>query len=320
MSPAALIAIAPAPLVSLQDAGRTGWQRFGVSRSGAMDVKALAVANALVGNPADTPALEFAYTAGEFRLAATSCRVAVAGGRFTGFVDDRPIPAYTTATMTRGQTLRIGGAPDAVWGYLAVAGGFDLPLRLGSHSTHVRSGIGGFAGRFIREGDVLGLLNDRVHAEPERTLLPPALPAGPLRVVMGPQEDFFTPEAIATFLSAEYRTTHQMDRLGYRLDGPALEHAKGYNIISDGIVPGCIQVPGGGTPIVLLRDAQPPGGYPKIATLVSPDLGRLAQMRPGTPLRFTAIDIDQAHALRRQFVAGLAALRGMVGERRLRLV
>lgn len=313
--PAALIAVAPGPFVSLQDAGRVGWQRFGLSRAGAMDQRALAMANSLVGNPPATAALEFAYAAGTFRLEATSCRIAVAGGRFAVYIDDWPIQPLTSATLMRGQTLRIGGAPDAVWGYLAVAQGFDVPPQLGSHSTHVRSGIGGFAGRFLTEGDVLPLASDWVRAEIERVLRPPPMRRGPLRVVMGPQEDFFTPEAIATFLSAEFRTTHLMDRLGYRLDGPRIEHAKGYNIISDGIVPGCIQVAGSGAPIVLMRDAQPPGGYPKIATVVSADLGRLAQMRPGTALRFEAIDIERAHALRREFDAAIAALPARTVER-----
>ncbi len=313
--PPALLAVAPAPFVTLQDSGRQGWQRFGVSRSGAMDVEALAAANALVGNPPDMAALEFAQAGGVFRLAATSCRIAVAGGRFTCFVDDVPIPALTTTTMIRGQVLRIGGAPDAVWGYVAVAQGFAPAAQLGSHSTHARSGIGGFAGRALREGDVLPLASDWVRAEPERMLPSPAAMTGPLRVVLGPQLDFFTADAVAIFLSAEYRTTHQMDRLGYRLGGPTLEHAKGYNIISDGLVPGCIQVPGSGAPIVLLRDAQPPGGYPKIATLITADLGRLTQMRPGTALRFEAVEIDRAHALRHDFLARIAALRDQVTAR-----
>ncbi|MBU6500191.1 MAG: allophanate hydrolase, partial [Rhodospirillales bacterium] len=175
MTAPALLAVAPTPFVTVQDAGRQGWQRFGVSRSGAMDIAALAMANALVGNPAGMAALEFAHAAGAFRLDATSARIAVTGGRFACFVDDWPIPPFTTFTLTRGQTLRVGGAPDAVWGYIAVAQGFDIPAQLGSQSTHARSGIGGFAGRVLREGDALPLASDWVRAEPERTLrLPPA--------------------------------------------------------------------------------------------------------------------------------------------------
>lgn len=312
---AALLAVAPTPFVTLQDAGRIGWQRFGVSRCGAMDIEALAIANALVGNPADTAALEFAYAGGEWEVATISCRVAVTGGRFPVFVDDEPVAAFTTITLTRGQTLRIGGAPDAVWGYLAVAGGFDIPRQLGSLATHCRSGVGGLGGRPIRAGDVLPLVSEWVRAEPERGLREPPLPhEAPLRVMLGPQDDYFAAGAVDLFLSAEYKVTHQMDRLGYRLEGPALTHAKGYNIISDGYVPGAIQVPGGGEPIVLLQDAQPPGGYPKIATIISADLARLAQCRPGRAVRFEPIGIETAQRLRREFVARLATIRERIAE------
>jgi biotin-dependent carboxylase-like uncharacterized protein len=311
----ALVAVAPTAFVTLQDTGRIGWQRFGVSRSGAMDAEALAIANALVGNAPALAALEFAHAAGEWEVAAISCRVAVTGGRFSVFVDDEPVPAFTTITLTRGQSLRIGGAPDAVWGYLAVAGGFDLPPELGSLATHSRSGIGGLAGRPIRAGDALPLAAEWVRAEPERAVREPPMPRdAPLRVVLGPQDDFFTPAAIATFVSADYRVTHQMDRLGYRLSGPLLAHAKGYNIISDGYVAGSIQVPGSGEPIVLLLDAQPPGGYPKIATIISGDLSRLAQSRPGSNVRFEAVSIETAQRLRREFVDRLAGIGDRIAE------
>lgn len=311
---AALLAIAPTPFVTLQDRGRVGWQRFGVSRCGAMDIEGLAIANTLVGNAPDTAALEFAYAGGEWELAATSCRIAVAGGRFPIFVDDEPAPAFTTITLTRGQTLRIGGAPDAVWGYLAVAGGFDLPRQLGSLATHCRSGVGGL-GRPIRAGDALPLAAEWVRAAPERSIREPPLPReAPLRVMLGPQDDYFSPAAVETFLSADYKVTHQMDRLGYRLEGPVLAHAKGYNIISDGYVPGAVQVPGSGEPIVLLQDAQPPGGYPKIATIITADLARLAQCRPGRTVHFEPIGIETGQRLRREFVAHLAGIPGRIAE------
>jgi biotin-dependent carboxylase-like uncharacterized protein len=312
---AALLAVAPTPFVTLQDWGRVGWQRYGVARSGAMDLEALAIANALVGNAPDAAALEFAYAGGEWELAATSCRVAVTGGRFPIFVDDEPAAAFTTITLTRGQTLRIGGAPDAVWGYLAVAGGFDLPRQLGSLATHCRSGIGGTGGHPVRAGDVMPLTAEWVRAEPERCFTAPPLPRdAPLRVVLGPQDDYFSTAAVETFLSAAYKVSHQMDRLGYRLEGPALQHAKGYNIISDGYVPGAVQVPGGGEPIVLLQDAQPPGGYPKIATIISADLARLAQCRPGRAVRFESVGIEAAQCVRREFVARLASIPNRIAE------
>lgn len=302
----ALVAVDAGPFVTLQDTGRIGWQRFGVARSGAMDPDALATANLLVGNPADAAALEFAHVGGAFRLAATSCRIAVAGGFFAVTVAGRPIRPYTTATVLRGQTVRVGASRDAVWGYVAVSNGFDVPLQLGSRSTHARSGIGGLHGRAVRTGDILPLAHDTVHAAPERRLA--ALPdrRGFLRVVLGPQHDLFTPESLEVFLAGAYTVSNQMDRLGYRLEGPVLQHTHDHNIISDGLVAGCIQVPGSGVPIVLMRDAQLPGGYPKIATVIGADLGRLAQARPGTHVRFQSVSVAQAQAAHASFLASMA--------------
>jgi biotin-dependent carboxylase-like uncharacterized protein len=316
--PGALVAVSPTPLVTLQDAGRVGWQRFGVSRAGAMDVAGLAAANALLGNPPQAAALEFAHAAGAWRVDAISARVAVAGGRFAVTVDGAPVPPLSTVTLLRGQVLRIGGAPDAVWGYLAAEGGFAVAPQLGSRSVHVRSAIGSLGGRPIRAGDAVPLAQDWVRAQPERALPLPAASATPsalpIRVVLGPQQEYFRPAVIRTFLGADYAVTHQMDRLGYRLSGPTLEHAKGYNIISDGIVPGCIQVPGSGAPIVLLRDAQPPGGYPKIATVISADLGRFVQSRPGQKIRFRRIELAAAQQVRAAFLQELAMLGTRVAE------
>ena len=302
-----LVAVEPGPFVTLQDAGRFGWQRFGVSRSGAMDMDALATANILAGNVPMEAALEFAYVGGTFRLQSTSCRIGVAGGHFAVSVDGRAVRPYTSATVLRGQTIRIGVARDAIWGYVAVSGGFAVPRQLGSLSTHSRSGIGGLDGRTIRAGDVLPLETDAVMAAPERHLAELPDRRGPVRVMLGPQDDLFTAEAVELFLSSTFHVTPQMDRLGYRLEGPVLQHAHGYNIISDGLVAGCIQVPGSGAPIVLMRDAQLPGGYPKIATVITADLGRLAQMRPGTPVRFVPVALHDAQEVQRSFSAAMAA-------------
>jgi biotin-dependent carboxylase-like uncharacterized protein len=309
-----LLAVAPSPFVTVQDGGRQGWQRFGVSGCGAMDMQALAAANLLVGNPPDAGALEFAYAAGEWRLEAASCRIAVAGGGFRVRIGERVLPVWRSVTLRRGDTLRVDGGVDAVWGYVAVAGGIDLPRELGSLSTHVRSGVGGWHGRTLQAGDVLPLVLPDSPGGPEHALPPRARGTGPLRVVLGPQDDYFHAEAIETFLSAPFEVSQQIDRLGYRLVGPVLEHAKGFNIISDGVVPGCIQVPGDGKPIVLMRDCQPPGGYPKIATLISADFAGLAQSRPGTTLHFRQVGIAEAQLLRRRMVAAIAAMPEELGE------
>lgn len=307
MSRPALIALEPGPFVTLQDMGRPGWKRFGVSGSGALDQAGLVVANALVGNPPGTAALEFGYSGGTWLVDADSVRVAAGGGSFRLFADSQPLAPWTSVTLRRGQVLRLEGAPDAVWGYLGVAGGFDRVPEFGSLSIHRRSGVGGTA---LSSGDALELREAAAPDGPERTLaLTPSLPRRVARVILGPQDDLFAPEAQHALLAEEFAVTMRCDRLGYRLAGPALPHRDGQtDIISDGVVPGSIQVPGDGQPIVLMPDCQPPGGYPKIATVISTSLAVVAQSRPGTRLRFQLTTLGEAQLLRRQFLAELARL------------
>jgi biotin-dependent carboxylase-like uncharacterized protein len=306
--PGFLRAIAPTPFVTVQDRGRQGWRRFGVSASGAMDPDQLALANVLVGNPPGEAGLEFAFAAGVWEVGAGQCRIAVSGGAFAVAVDGVPVPAFATVTLRRGQSLTIGAAPDAVWGYLAVAGGFVLPDQLGSLSTHARSGIGGFAGRSLRAGDELELAAERAGGRGERRIVPPPPPAGPIAVVLGPQLDRFTEAAVETLLGTEYRIDRHSDRMAYRLAGATLAHRGGHDIVSDGTMPGSIQVPGNGMPLVLMRDCQTTGGYPKIATAVTADLPRLAQLRPEAALRFRAVTVEEAQRLRAHRMAALQRL------------
>ncbi len=193
--------------------------------------------------------------------------------------------------------------------YLAVEGGFDIAPVLGSRSTYARAAIGGFQGRALRVGDAIPLMLADV-AEREEQMLPSLDLAPPkrFRIVLGPQDDYFTEAGIATLTGATYTVTPATDRMGMRLDGPKLEHAKGYNIVSDGIAPGSIQVPGNGLPIVLLADRQTTGGYPKIATVISADLPALGRLVPGAKVAFEAVDIETAEAAARQLAAELAAM------------
>ena len=311
---AALRATAPGPYVTIQDAGRRGWRRFGVSISGAMDQPALAAANALVGNPADTAALEFAHVGGTWEIAAESCRIAVTGGGFAVSADGVALAPWQSHTLRRGQLLSIGGAPDAAWGYLAVAQGFDVAPQLGSCATHLRSGLGGLGGHLVAEGDVLTLHAAQAPAGPERRLAAPRRDAGPMRVVLGPQDDFFTPETIDAFLATSWRLSHRGDRMGTWLEGPQIAHANGYNVLSDGLVPGCIQVPGTGQPVVLLMDCQTIGGFPKLATIITADLPRFVQCRPGSLVSFAAVDVDAAQTLYRAYRAAVADIAQTVQE------
>jgi len=310
----ALRAIAPGPFVTIQDAGRRGWRRFGVSGAGAMDAAALSAANALVGNAPGTAAVEFAHVGGRWQIATDSCRIAVTGGDFAVSADGARLACWQSHTLRRGQRIDIGGAPDAAWGYLAVANGFALSPQLGSYATHQRSGLGGIGGSCLTEGDMLPLRSARAPYGRERRVDAIHREPGPIRVVLGPQDDFFAQDAVAAFLAASYRVTHRGDRMGVWLDGPAVPHAAGYNVLSDGMVPGCIQVPGNGIPLVLLMDCQTVGGYPKLATIITPDLQRLAQMKAGTTVTFVAVDVEEAHRLYGEYRAWLDGVAQQIAE------
>jgi biotin-dependent carboxylase-like uncharacterized protein len=300
-----LVATAPGPAATLQDRGRQGYQRIGVTPAGAMDWTALAAANLLVGNPPGTAAVELSLLGGDWTVEGGGARVAVAGSGFPVTLAGRPVPALTSVTLQPGEKLRIGAAAAGVRGYLAVAGGIAVPATLGSLATHTRSAIGGLEGRVLRPGDRLPLHREEAPDGPEQQLPADLLtrPDAPLRVVLGPQDDYFTAAGIATLLEQPFTVTSDADRMGYRLQGPRIEHAGDFNIISDGIGIGSIQVPGTGQPIVLLADRQSTGGYPKIACVITADLPRLAQKRPGDSLRFTRVDLPAA----RQAALDLAA-------------
>ena len=296
------------PMTTLQDEGRIGSQRFGVSNAGAMDRLALAAANALAGNGPGVAAIEFMLLGGAFTVEGGSIRVAVAGAPCAVTLDGQPVPVMTSVLVRAGQRLTIGPAQAGVFVYLAVAGGFDLPPQLGSLSLQPRAGIGGFHGRPFQRYDCVPLLRNEPPHGSELSLEPLALDAeAPVRVVLGPQDDYFGPDGIETFLTAAYAVSRESDRMGYRLTGPPIRHAKGYNIVSDGIVAGSVQVPGG-EPIVLMADRQTTGGYPKIATVISADLRVLAQRRPSQAVRFAAIDVRAAQRLARERAQTMAAL------------
>lgn len=303
----ALRVIQAGPYSTVQDAGRFGSQRFGISPAGAADPALLAIANALVGNPPDAAAIECTLMGDAYEVAAESARLAVAGGVALK-IDGEAAAPWRSHRLTRGQKLRIGPCRTGLRFYVAVEGGIACAPVLGSRSTHARTGIGGIEGRRLKAGDALPLAQDAVAARAELGFDPARLPPAPerLRVLLGPQDDYFMPAGIATFLGGDYAVARDADRMGCRLAGPAIAHAKGHNIISDGIPLGGIQVPGNGQPIVLMRDRQTTGGYPKIACLIGPDVARLAQKRPGEAVRFAALSPSEAQAAVRAEAAGLA--------------
>jgi 5-oxoprolinase (ATP-hydrolysing) subunit C len=308
-SEAALRILSVGPGTTLQDAGRHGYLRYGVTAAGPMDPLAHAAANLAVGNSLDSTAIEVSLGGIELTAESGPVAIALAGGDFAISLDSRPLPSVGVVLMLEpGAVLKIRAGNSGSWCYLAVAGRFAVPQVLGSSATHTRTGFGGVDGRALRVGDYLRIEPSHKPQPSLGVIAAPWLdrPSGVIRVVLGPQDDYFSADQIAAFLDGPWSVSTKADRMAYFLDGPRLKHAKGYNIVSDGIAMGAIQVPGDGRPIVLMADRQSTGGYPKIATVIGPDLGRLAQARPGTSFRFEALSIAEAVAVRRQEAAVLA--------------
>jgi biotin-dependent carboxylase-like uncharacterized protein len=282
---------------TIQDFGRFGYQRFGISPSGAMDRLAMLIANALVRNAAETAVIETTLSGPSFIVEAKACRLALAGVDAPITVNGNPMPAFRAFDVERGDRVAIGAAPSGMRGYLAIAGGLALEPVLGSRSTHSRSRIGGLEGRKLVPKDEL-VLAGAIPSEPCLELVEADRPKpdGAIRVLLGPQDHAFTASGIETFLSRLYAVSGLSDRMGYQLDGAAIAHKAGFNIVSDGIMNGSIQVPGNGRPIILLADRQTTGGYPKIATVIEPDLWKIGQARPGAELRFIALSVEEAEA------------------------
>ena len=313
-SEAIIRVLSAGPGATLQDAGRHGYLRFGVTAAGPMDSLAYATANLAVGNSAGATALEVSVGGIEVTTESAPLHVAIAGGEFSLSLDGRPLPPAVVLNLDEGAVLKIRAGRSGSWCYLAVAGRFVVPKVLGSHATHTRTGFGGVGGRAIVAGDRLGIEPSGSSAPSQSAIVAPWLDRSldTVRVVLGPQHDYFADDQIAAFLAGPWSVSGKGDRMACFLEGPRLTHARGYNIVSDGIAMGAIQVPGDGRPIVLMADRQSTGGYPKIATVIGPDLGRLAQARPGATFRFEAVSIAQAVAARREEAALLA--RGIVVE------
>ncbi|HSZ38746.1 MAG TPA: biotin-dependent carboxyltransferase family protein [Trebonia sp.] len=313
--------IKPGVLTTVQDIGRPGYLADGIPPSGAFDTAALKLANLLVGNdPGDylltgddpgAAGLEMTLRGPTLR-ALRDTVIAVTGAEMPVTVNGVPAPNWAVVPVRAGDEIVIGSARAGLRGYLAVAGGIDVPLVLGSRATNVRAGLGGVSGRALKAGDSL----PGVHGSPDitdRRIRPDRVPVrtnpAELRVVLGPQDHLFTPDSVSAFLSTEWKLSPTSDRMGCRFIGPALtflprpEHltvqagSDPSNIVDDAICVGSIQVPSGLEPIVMGVDGPSLGGYAKIATVISPDLCRLAQVRPGEPVRFRAVDPDEAHEL-----------------------
>jgi antagonist of KipI len=300
--PARITVIKPGWLTTVQDLGRYGHQQYGVPVSGAMDRRAFIIANRLVGNRDNDAGLEITVTGPEL-LFEQDAIISITGGDLSPSVNGISIPRWTSVRIERGRRLTFGARRAGARGYLAIAGGIDVPIVLGSRSTHTYSRTGGMQGRALVQGDVLmGRTPPRRmraaigRALPEK-LRPVCLTSTTLRILPGPQLSSFAEHALARLTGSPYRLSAQSDRMGYRLEGPTIAHAGAGEWISEGTAMGALQVPPDEQPILLMADRQTTGGYPKIAVVISADLHLAAQLMPRESIQFKTTTIAEAQAL-----------------------
>ena len=297
----ALHVVKPGLLTTVQDVGRVGYQAQGVPVSGPMDAFSHRLANALVGNEATAATLEATLIGPELEVDADTT-MALAGADFELWCDGAPVTMGVSFRVSRGQRVRFGRLRQGARAYLSVAGGVQVPPELGSRATHLVTGMGGLQGRALRAGDRVPILTD-VAAGPARRS--PGLPlptAGRarLRVLPGPQAEWFTDDALRLFADATFRVSPRSDRMGYRLEGPPLVRAREGELISEPVGMGAIQVPAAGEPILLMADRQTAGGYPKVGHVIAADLPLAGQLAPGGV-------IDFAWCTRAEAIAALIA-------------
>lgn len=291
------------PLATVQDLGRPGRLREGIPPAGAMDPVALQIGNLLCGNARGTAGLEVALGGLVLRACADQI-VAVTGADFSTVMDGNRVPRWKSFAVRAGQTLSFGAPVAGAWAYLCIAGGVAVPAVLGGRSTCLAAQFGGLAGRALKVGDRIPIAPPTPVPPTGRGLALAEIPAyreqpAKIRVVRGPQAERFPPTALAAFFSAEFTVSAQSNRMGYRLQGPALIPTDG-DLMSEATAAGAVQVPAGGQPIVLLNDRPATGGYPKIATVISADLPVLTQAPPGGRLQFCEVTVETAQTASRE--------------------
>jgi antagonist of KipI len=293
---------APGLLTTVQDLGREGFGPIGVSPSGAADPLALRIGNRLAGNAEGAAGLEMTLIGGTFVFPERTV-VALAGSDFGPTLDDKCVEMWSSVEVRAGQTLRTGPTRSGARCYLCVRGGIDVKLFLGSASTHLLSGLGGFEGRALRKGDVLRIgttagsfrtfRKKKVAAKAVAQLEPRKV----LRVTAGPQSARFLEEAQKEFYAGTYRVSEESNRMGLRLEGPKIASSAAVEMISEGVSLGAVQITASGLPIILFVEQQTTGGYPKIANVISTDLSSLGQLRPRDEIRFELVDMEKARTL-----------------------
>ncbi len=285
----------PGVLTTIQDLGRMGYGQYGIPVSGAMDRYSFQIANRLIGNAPGDAGLEITLYGLKLETL-RSVRIVITGGDMNPILNGEPLPMWQTLDLPAGSTLLFKNIRGGARAYLAVEGGIDSLVQLNSRSTNQKA----LLGNTLKKGDIIKTLPVKLtssdHQLPE-SMIPTYSKQADIRVILGPQDDLFSRKGMDTFLSETYTITSQSDRQGYRLEGEFIEHVSGADIISDAILPGSIQVPGNGQPIIMMMDAQTTGGYPKIACVIGPDIDVLAQMLPGRKVRFRNVTIEDAHRI-----------------------
>lgn len=329
---AGIAVVSPGPQTSVQDGGRPGFLGRGIPIAGAQDHFSLAMANLLVGNDFSPAAmsltdpgaagLEFAIVGPKLRFD-RDVVVAITGAKTTPTVDKVPIPTWQAVRVPAGALLNVGRVEQGARGYVAIDGGIDVSLYLGSRSTYIRGGMGGHEGRPLRKGDRLALLpaNPAAAGHAGRATRPELIPdysaPGPIRVLLGPQDELFEPASVAAFLGTPWKMSPVADRMGFRLEGPPLDFrprsaevlrdagSEPSNIVDDVTPLGGIQIPTSGAAIIMGVELGSAGGYAKIATVIVADMGRVGQLRPGDSFRFVAVSLEEAIEIDRRQLAAL---------------
>ncbi|MGA2315714.1 MAG: biotin-dependent carboxyltransferase family protein [Thermodesulfobacteriota bacterium] len=309
----------PGVLTTVQDLGRYGFSQFGVPPSGALDTFSLKVGNLLVGNREGEACLEITLMGLKIKVL-KEVVIAITGGDLSPTLNEEPLEMWRTHLLVEGDVITFKKAQAGCRAYLAVSGGFVVPKIMGSSSTYLSGNFGGLEGRKLRRGDILYTLDispslNKLGLRFPSDWIPSLEKEVLLRVIPGPQDHHFTEKGFQTFCSSSYQVTPQCDRMGVRLEGPKIERRSDVeeSIISEGLISGAIQVPGDGKPIIILTELVT-GGYTKIATIISTDLSKVAQLKPGDQVRFKPISIEESHFLLREQEERLKGFKKIIQE------
>jgi antagonist of KipI len=304
----------PGLFTTVQDLGRPGYLKYGVPMSGAMDTFSFVAANLLVGNSSGDACLEITLVGPELQ-ALSRTQIAITGGDISPRFNGQDVSMWQTLTVEEGNVISFGRMKNGSRAYVSIRGGINAPIVLGSRSTYVRGSLGGIGGRPLRTGDMIEGFETRLLSY-EYLMLEELIPQFTdhirANVILGPQAGMFTDKGIGTFLSSPYRVTLEADRMGYRLEGPKIRHKAKADIVSDALLPGAVQVPKNGQPILIMRDAQTTGGYAKIAVTTSSDLDMLGQAKPNDTIEFVKTTVSEAYEKLGEYCGRLNSLSNML--------